>query len=199
MANPQTTLATKYGTFMIQSWGDTDSHGLLIWTEGVEKVANPLVRLHSSCIFSESLGSVDCDCNLQLQESLKLMSEQGGALVYLYQEGRGHGIERKIEAMEAQRIHNIDTHDAFELLGLDLDPRDYSRAISALKELHLASPVRLISNNPRKLKQLTDAGFGVGERIQLNLEISPEIEKYLLSKKNKLGHDINVTNFSTNR
>ncbi len=187
-----TKIVTRFGIFNTTYKKVENQECVLLWTDNIQEHKRPLLRLHSSCLFSESFSALDCDCSLQLDESLSLLSREGGVLVYLYQEGRGQGLDRKIKAMEIQREQGLDTHDAFQKLGYELDPRTYNFGIEALLELGISKNVRLISNNPRKQRQLEDAGFNVIERVSLSLEITPMIKDYLLIKRDKLGHDINL-------
>jgi len=149
----------------------------------------PLVRMHSSCVFSESFRSTDCDCADQLQGALKLIHSYGkGACIYLYDEGRGHGLSNKIKSMKCEHVHSIDTVEAFKRCGLDLDVRDYGPAIHALADLNVAGTVRLISNNFRKRDALSAAGYIVTELVELSYPKSEDVSSYLKVKRDKLGH-----------
>jgi len=151
---------------------------------------NTIVRMHSSCLFSEALGSESCDCSLQLSTSMELIAKEGGVIVYLYQEGRGMGLANKIKSMELERTEHIDTAEAFKKLHFELDPRNYSVAIAALKELGVNKNIRLISNNPRKRTQLQEGGFCVVENVKLSYPINNVVRGYLKAKKEKLGHEL---------
>ena len=152
--------------------------------------AKPIVRIHSSCLFSEALHAIDCDCKLQLSGAIEMIATSGnGVIVYLYQEGRGHGLEKKIRAMDIMESLSCDTVDAFNKLGYELDVRDYKIAIGALKDLGVAKEVRLVSNNPKKKLALEGAGFVV-DPICLKYKVNNMTKKYLRSKKDKLGHTI---------
>lgn len=185
-----TYLITKYGKFKV-CYHQLGKDFCVSVSTGDLSQADCIVRLHSSCLFSESLNSIDCDCNLQLTNAMKLIGkEKKGVIIYLYQEGRGHGLVNKIKAMEMERIHEIDTVEAFTQLHFDLDPRNYTIAIDALKELKVNKNVRLISNNPLKRKQLEKGGFKVSNKVSLIYPTNRKIKKYLEVKKNKLGHEI---------
>lgn len=146
------------------------------------------VRVHSSCLFSEAFDSIGCDCRLQLSEAIKTIMKNGGVIIYLYQEGRGHGLEKKINSMEIERKMGIDTVEAFKRLKLALDPRDYTVAIKALKELNINPIIKFMSNNPRKKKQMEEGGFLIEKLVQLKYPVNKSINKYLKVKKSKLGH-----------
>src|SRR6185369_15346085 len=107
-----------------------------------------------------------------------------------FQEGRGLGLINKMKAMEAERIKNIDTVEAFTHLNFELDPRNYTIAIKALRELGVNKKIHLISNNPRKKNQLEAGGFTITKRIKLAYPINTPVKKYLKIKKEKLGHEL---------
>lgn len=185
-----THLITKYGKFKVCYHQFEKDFCISVLMGNISR-ADCIVRLHSSCLFSESFNSIDCDCDLQLTNAMKLIGkEKRGVIIYLYQEGRGHGLVNKIKAMETERIHGIDTVEAFTQLHFDLDPRNYTIAISALKELKVNKNVRLISNNPLKIKQLEKGGFKVTDRVSLIYPTNRRVKKYLKIKKNKLDHEI---------
>ncbi|MDE2031171.1 MAG: GTP cyclohydrolase II RibA [Patescibacteria group bacterium] len=186
----KTKLLTEFGTFDVcyhkNNTGHCISFSMGDLTNGV-----PFVRIHSSCLFSEAFHSIDCDCNLQLSNSMKLISEKHkGVIIYLYQEGRGHGLDKKIKALEIMRIKKVDTVKAFNILGFSLDPRNYKSAINALGDLNISKTINLITNNPRKEIQVSKAGFNIKKLIQLDFSINHICKKYLISKRDKLGHKI---------
>lgn len=149
----------------------------------------PLLRMHSSCLASEVFGAQDCDCADQLSESMKKIAIEGGGIIaHLQQEGRGHGLSKKIKAVNLMRTHNLDTVQAFERLGLEQDTRSYHTVIKILRALNIGS-VRLISNNPAKLKFLTDRGIQV-KQVGTNPNIRPQNEEYLKTKNEKLNHSL---------
>lgn len=179
-------LPTSYGTFRMY---DTGNEGVRLISFGdvYKQTDRPLVRMHSSCLASEVFGAIDCDCADQLRESMKQMaSEESGIIIHLHQEGRGQGLSNKIRAVYKMQSECIDTVESFEMMGLDLDVRDYVLAINILKALGITK-LRLISNNPRKKKALTDHDFDV-ESVNTNPTIRPENVDYLFSKNAKLGH-----------
>lgn len=180
-------LFTKFGGVSVRA---SSNEGTPEWVVVYKKPwpEIPFLRIHSSCLFSEAFGTTDCDCALQLQAALKIVSEEGGAIVYLYQEGRGHGLFRKIQAIAVEQEHNVDTAEAFNRLGFHLDPRDYSKVGQALHSIDFPTTIRLATSNPRKVAALKSIGFEVVERVQLRLPLTERIKRYLHSKVLGLGH-----------
>lgn len=150
----------------------------------------PLVRIHSECITGDVFGSCKCDCGKQLQESLKLIAQQGGVLVYLRQEGRGIGLANKIRAYKLQES-GLDTVEANEELGLPVDSRDYAVAFQILKHLGI-DMLRILTNNPGKISTLESFGLYISERVALEIPPTSASLRYLQTKKEKLGHLLTV-------
>ncbi len=147
----------------------------------------PLVRVHSQCLTGDVFTSERCDCRAQLEFSLrKIAKEPSGVLLYLPQEGRGIGLINKLKAYELQDA-GLDTVEANRRLGFADDARDYEFAAEALKALGIRD-VRLLSNNPDKVKQLESAGIRVVERVPCRPRTSRHSAAYLRTKKDKLGH-----------
>lgn len=167
--------------------------------DGAEHVAllkgNPgrdatLVRMHSECFTGDILGSLRCDCRDQLTSSMEMIEKAGqGVVVYLRQEGRGIGLANKLRAYELQD-RGLDTVEANEALGFKPDLRDYGIGAQILRDLGLHK-LRLITNNPRKIVGLEGHGLEVVERVSLPTPVYPHNERYLQSKKSKLGHFLN--------
>jgi GTP cyclohydrolase II len=180
-------LRTKYGDFTIYvfSWSENEQDNVLAMVPATSCEV-PLVRVQSACYTGEIFESVDCDCHWQLETSLTAIQEQGGAFIYMLRDGRGAGLLAKIRGMRLSHDLNIDTADAYAKLGVPLDPRIYEQAGYVLKHLGFAS-LRLLTNNPRKIKALHDLGFVV-ERVRLESQPSKENRSYLRSKALKLGH-----------
>lgn len=156
----------------------------------VSAVKVPLVRIHSECITGDVFGSCKCDCGAQLQKSLQMIAAEGGVLIYLRQEGRGIGLANKLKAYALQE-QGMDTVDANIALGLPVDGRNYAVAFQILK--HLGIPVlRLITNNPEKMKALEKYGLKISERIPLMISPSRVNHHYLKTKKQKLGHLLDI-------
>lgn len=146
-----------------------------------------LVRIHSQCLTGDVFGSVKCDCGPQLHKAMEMIEAEGlGAIVYQQQEGRGIGILNKIRAYALQD-EGADTVEANERLGFAVDARDYQQCAEILFDLGLCK-VRVISNNPDKLKALEEAGLQVVERIPIEVPATEPAAHYLRTKKEKLGH-----------
>jgi GTP cyclohydrolase II len=149
--------------------------------------APPLVRIHSQCLTGDVFGSLRCDCRQQLEMSLTMIAQAGaGVLIYEMQEGRGIGLMAKLQAYELQD-QGRDTVEANEELGFKADQREFQLPAGILKALGLKS-VRLLSNNPQKVAALEAAGIKVTERVPCEVEPHAASQKYLNTKKEKLGH-----------
>ncbi|ALV63931.1 3,4-dihydroxy-2-butanone 4-phosphate synthase / GTP cyclohydrolase II [Thermococcus sp. 2319x1] len=148
----------------------------------------PLVRLHSECLTGDTLASLKCDCGSQLTNALKMIAQEGGVLLYLRQEGRGIGLKNKIKAYELQD-KGLDTVEANKMLGFKEDERDFSVAYQLLKALGV-SKVKLLTNNPRKVKALEEFGIEVVEVIPIFGEVNEVNRPYLETKMLKLGHNL---------
>jgi GTP cyclohydrolase II len=147
----------------------------------------PLVRIHSQCLTGDVFGSLRCDCRQQLELSLSLISKAGtGVLVYEQQEGRGIGLMAKLQAYALQD-QGMDTVEANEKLGFKPDLREFTLPAEVLKALGIKE-VRLLSNNPDKVKALESAGVKVIERVPCEVEAQPHSKRYMETKKKKMGH-----------
>lgn len=147
----------------------------------------PLVRVHSQCLTGDVFGSIRCDCRQQLEMALSMIAAAGaGVLVYEQQEGRGIGLMAKLQAYELQD-RGYDTVEANEKLGFKADHREYELPGEILKALGVKA-VRLLSNNPDKVAALERAGIGVVERVPCEIEPHSEVENYLKTKREKMGH-----------
>ena len=159
--------------------------GLEPGTVGVDEAI--LVRMHSECLTGDVFGSRRCDCGEQLEDSMRLLREQGrGVLLYLRQEGRGIGLANKISAYALQE-EGLDTVQANLALGLPEDARDYGVAAEMLLDLGIHRAA-LLTNNPAKIKGLRSHGVEVVERLPVQVEPNPFNLRYLRTKKEKLGH-----------
>lgn len=147
----------------------------------------PLVRLHSECLTGDVFGSLKCDCGPQLREALHIIGDEGGGvLLYLRQEGRGIGLINKIRAYSLQD-RGLDTVDANRRLGFADDERDYGHAAAMLHALGIEK-VRLLTNNPDKVKGLEAAGIEVMERVAHQMQANPHNADYLATKRKRSGH-----------
>jgi GTP cyclohydrolase II len=182
-------LPTRYGRFTIYGF---EGRGLM--EEAVALVRGnlkgriaPLVRLHSQCLTGDVLASLRCDCRAQLELSLKKIGQApSGILLYLPQEGRGIGLMNKLRAYELQD-GGMDTVEANEKLGFAADARDYDFSAQILNKLG-AKKIRLLSNNPEKVRQLESGGIQVVERVPCQPYVSKTSRGYLKTKKSKMGH-----------
>ena len=146
-----------------------------------------LVRIHSQCMTGDVFGSIKCDCGRQLNAAMKLIEQEGhGAIVYQQQEGRGIGIINKIRAYALQD-EGADTIEANERLGFEADMRRYEQCAEILLDLCLRA-VRVMSDNPAKIRALRQAGLQVVERVRLEVEPHDFFAGYLKTKKEKMGH-----------
>src|SRR5689334_12506187 len=137
-----TILSLKYGSFNI-AYHKSDAGDCVSISLGNLSLGTPIVRLHSSCLFGESLCALDCDCAMQLTSTLQLIAaSKNGVVVYEYAEGRGIGLENKIRVLDIQRTHNIDTVAAFKLMGFNPDLRRYSAPIKALQDLNVSPTIK---------------------------------------------------------
>jgi GTP cyclohydrolase II len=149
--------------------------------------SSPLVRIHSQCLTGDVFGSLRCDCRQQLEMALSMIAQSGvGILIYEQQEGRGIGLMAKLQAYQLQD-EGLDTVQANEQLGFKADHREFQLPAEILKSLNVKS-VRLLSNNPQKVAALESAGIQVTERVPCEVEAHAASERYLNTKKEKLGH-----------
>ena len=182
-------LPTRYGRFTIfgfEGQGPQEEAVALVRGNLNGKDA-PLVRVHSQCLTGDVLASLRCDCRAQLELSLKKIGQApSGVLLYLPQEGRGIGLMNKLRAYQLQD-GGMDTVEANQELGFAADARDYDFSAQILKQLG-AKKIRLLSNNPEKVRQLEKAGIRVVERVPCQPRISKTSRAYLQTKKKKMGH-----------
>jgi len=183
----ESSLPTVHGTFRVRAYRDTDGTEPLALLAGeVEGRTGVLVRVHDECLTSEVFGSLRCDCKQQLDAALAAIQKDGGAIVYLRQEGRGIGLANKIAAYALQE-KGFDTVDANRLLGLPDDARRYHTAAAILADLGI-DHVRLLTNNPRKIEGLETNGIHVAERIPIVGHANAHSAGYLHAKDARMGH-----------
>lgn len=186
-------LPTQFGEFRIAGYRSLiSSEEFVVLCKGEMKPEVPtLVRIHSQCLTGDVFGSIKCDCGPQLHQAMKLIEKEGrGAVVYQQQEGRGIGIINKIRAYALQD-EGADTVEANEKLGFEVDAREYQQCAEILFDLGLCQ-VRVMSNNPEKIKALEEAGLTVVERVPIEVEAKAPAAHYLKTKKEKLGHLLQV-------
>jgi len=182
-------LPTHWGEFKVIAFEDKklNEEHLLLYMGELQN--DSLLRIHSQCLTGDTLYSLKCDCGSQLAMALQRISEEGvGMIIYMAQEGRGIGLVNKIRAYELQD-KGMNTVEANEALGFAADERDYSYCKEILSAVNISS-VRLMTNNPRKIKGLEDVDIKVTERVSIESEPNKHNENYLKVKADKLGHMI---------
>jgi GTP cyclohydrolase II len=182
---------TEYGVFRIYGFeGRTDNRveeAVVLEMGDPRSGPAPLLRIHSECLTGDVFHSLRCDCRAQLEIALEAIASEGrGLIIYEHQEGRGIGLMNKLRAYELQD-HGADTVEANERLGFESDLRNYSLPGAILRHLRV-SAVRLMSNNPEKVKALVDAGIEVVERVPCIAVVEESRRSYLETKREKMGH-----------
>ena len=192
-----TRLPTRWGMFQAMGYerdagtGDRGVETALVLVLGDLRQGVPLLRVHSQCLTGEMFGSLRCDCGGQLQLAMRAIAQEGrGLLIYEYQEGRGIGLMAKLQAYELQDV-GIDTIEANHALGFKADFRDFSLAAEILHDLRIKR-VRLLTNNPRKVRALSDARIDVVERIPCEVAPTAHSLAYLRTKKQKMEHALSL-------
>ncbi len=184
-----TTLPTRYGVFQLTLFKSTlDQQEHIALVKGTIRPDVPaLVRVHSECLTGDAFGSLRCDCNEQLNAALAMVQKaDSGAVLYMRQEGRGIGLINKLQAYRLQD-EGLDTVEANERLGFRADLRDYGIGAQILKDLGLGK-MRLLTNNPKKVVGLQGYGLDIVERVSLEVIPNATNERYLKTKRDKLGH-----------
>lgn len=186
-------LPTEFGMFRIAGYRSltSDEEFVCVFRGNFDEGGAVPVRIHSQCLTGDVFHSTKCDCGPQLRQAMETIAAEGrGAIVYQHQEGRGIGIINKIRAYALQD-EGADTIEANELLGLEIDLREYSQCVEIIKDLGIRK-VRAMSNNPEKLKAMRDGGLEIVERLPIEFQPSKETEKYLSVKKFQMGHLLNL-------
>lgn len=184
-------MPTEYGKFKLHAYKQInggDIHLALVKGEW-DKNEPVMVRVHSSCMTGDIFGSARCDCGQQLHAAMEMVERSGkGIVLYMNQEGRGIGLINKLKAYKLQE-EGYDTVEANHMLGFNMDNRDYGIGAQILRDLGV-SKIRLISNNPKKRAGLIGYGLEIVENIPIEFEPNEFNEKYLATKRDKMGHDI---------
>lgn len=182
-------MPTKYGEFEILTFINkiTKQHHVVLTMGDISDGEDVLCRVHSECLTGDALGSRRCDCGEQYNYAMRAIAEEGrGVMVYMRQEGRGIGLVNKLKAYELQD-KGLDTVDANRALGFRDDMREYYEAYQMLKKLGIKS-IRIMTNNPEKIKHLENYGLEIEERIPIQIEATEYDLFYLQTKKERMGH-----------
>ncbi|WP_299003072.1 GTP cyclohydrolase II [uncultured Shewanella sp.] len=190
-------LPTPWGVFDMHGFEDSETHKEHVaLTFGEFDADSPVLgRIHSECLTGDALFSLRCDCGFQLQTAMEHIAEVGqGFILYLRQEGRGIGLLNKIRAYELQD-QGANTVEANEQLGFDADQRQYNMILPMMNQIGV-SRVKLLTNNPRKVKAMKALGIEVVERLPLQVGKNRYNEHYLKTKSTQLGHMMSEYHFS---
>ena len=179
-------LPTKYGKFKIKAYKDGNQEHLAIMSQDFENIDAPYVRIHSECLTGDTLGSLKCDCQNQLDLSLKFIAQKGGLVIYHRQEGRNIGLVNKVNAYALQD-QGRNTIQANLELGFGEDDRDYSVVGHIFNDLGVKK-LKLITNNPKKIEYVESLGVEIVERIPAITKSNKYNEGYLFTKKDQMGH-----------
>lgn len=185
------TLPTEHGNFDLHAFKQVNTGEThLALTKGKWESDEPvLVRVHSSCVTGDIFGSCRCDCGDQLHAAMDMVEKEGkGVVLYMNQEGRGIGLLNKLKAYKLQE-QGLDTVEANLELGFKMDERDYGVGAQILRDLGVEK-IRLISNNPKKRAGLIGYGLEIVDNVHIEVEPNPHNEKYLKTKRDKMGHKI---------
>ncbi len=186
-------LPTEWGDFRVAAYRSltSDEEFVALFKGELRRNVPTLVRIHSQCLTGDVFGSTKCDCGRQLHQTMQMINQEGrGAIVYQQQEGRGIGIVNKIRAYALQD-QGADTVEANVKLGLEVDLREYRQCAEILYDLGLCN-VKVISNNPLKLRAIEEAGLKIVERVSIEVDATENAAGYLRTKKEKLGHLLNL-------
>ena len=179
-------LPTKHGKFNIKAYKDGNQEHLAIMSENFRKLDIPYVRVHSECLTGDTLGSLKCDCQNQLNLALDFISKEGGLVIYHRQEGRNIGLLNKVNAYCLQD-QGRNTIEANVELGFKEDERDYRIVEHILKDLEIEN-IKLITNNPKKIEYIQNIGVNIVERIPAITKSNKYNKDYLTTKKDQMGH-----------
>ncbi|RYA22884.1 GTP cyclohydrolase II [Malaciobacter marinus] len=179
-------LPTKYGKFRIKAYKDNNQEHLAIMSLDFEQIEAPYVRIHSECLTGDTLGSLKCDCQNQLELALKFISKEGGLIIYHRQEGRNIGLLNKVNAYALQD-QGRNTIEANLELGFKEDERDYKVIKYIFDDLKI-NKLKLITNNPKKIDYVKSLNVELIERIPSITKVNKYNKYYLNTKKDKMGH-----------
>jgi 3,4-dihydroxy 2-butanone 4-phosphate synthase/GTP cyclohydrolase II len=183
----ETTVPTVHGSFRFRAYRDRMTGADHLAIISGDPTNGTLIRVHSECLTGEVFGSEKCECGPQLDSALQQIEREGGVVIYMRgHEGRGIGLINKLKAYRLQE-EGLDTLDANLALGFPADGRDYGAAVAILEDLGI-SEVRAITNNPEKLRQLTERGITVLEQVPLVVGVGQFNEAYLETKRDRMGH-----------
>ncbi|MDQ0476597.1 MULTISPECIES: GTP cyclohydrolase II [Chryseobacterium] len=185
----ESNVPTEYGEFRMIAFSESDQDWMphmAIIAKNTDFTKPINVRFHSECITGEVFHSKKCECGQQLDAAMNFMHKNGGIIIYLRQEGRNIGIINKLKAYALQE-KGFDTVEANLELGLPADDRNFGVAIEILKILNVKE-INLLTNNPQKLKFVTDSSIRLNKRIPLQMDSTKESEAYLKTKKDYFGH-----------
>ena len=189
-----TTIPTTWGNFRMIAYAEDAAEPmphLAMVHESFDPNKTPiLARMHSECLTGDLFGSKRCDCGAQLSESMKMVAEEGGILIYLRQEGRGIGLVNKLKAYNLQDS-GLNTADANTHLGLEVDSRQYDIAIKILEDLGVKA-INLITNNPLKIDAIKGSSIEVNKRIPIIIPPIKENHAYLKTKEDLMGHMFHI-------
>jgi GTP cyclohydrolase II len=187
-----TRLPTRWGEFRMLGFERDTKRGVeeaVALVMGNPREGAPLVRIHSQCLTGDVFGSERCDCGAQLELAMQLIAAEGtGVLIYEKQEGRGIGLMSKLRAYSLQD-GGLDTVEANEHLGYPSDLRDFALPVAMLRRLGVQR-LRLLTNNPAKSAAVAASGIKVQERVPCEVTPRPSAERYMLTKKQKMGHSL---------
>ncbi|RWZ68480.1 GTP cyclohydrolase II [Labedella populi] len=187
----ETTIPTTYGSFRVRAYRDRETGADHVAIISGEPADGTIVRVHSECLTGEAFGSLKCECGPQLTAALEEIDRSGGVVIYLRgHEGRGIGLVNKLRAYRLQE-EGLDTLDANLALGLPADSRSYTAATAILEDLGISS-VRLLTNNPEKVRQLEGRGITVTERVPLVVGVGEINAAYLDTKRDRMGHQLDM-------
>lgn len=184
---------TEWGQFLMAAYAEDETEPMphiAMVAEGIDMSQVITVRIHSECITGDLFHSQRCDCGKQLDTAMTIISKENGVLIYLRQEGRGIGIINKLKAYNLQD-QGFDTIQANQELGLEVDNRDYSLAVTILNDLGIKK-VNLLTNNPDKIVAIEKSEIELIKRLPLEIKPIEANYKYLKTKKDELGHILDV-------